>query len=89
MKRNNKFIYPKTVREAIEGKRHYNINDKEKLPSVTTILSATESEEKRESLQRWRDRMGEENATRIVDESAARGPRCTRFLRCIYLKKVI
>ena len=51
MKRNNKFIYPKTVREAIEGKRHYNINDKEKLPSVTTILSATESEEKRESLQ--------------------------------------
>ena len=47
MKRNNKFIYPKTVREAIEGKRHYNINDKEKLPSVTTILSATEPAEKK------------------------------------------
>ncbi len=65
MKRNNKFIYPKTVREAIEGKRHYNINDKEKLPSVTTILSATESEEKRESLKRWRENgRGERDADR-------------------------
>ena len=45
MKRNNKFRYPKTKREVIEGLRHYNIDDKEKLPSVTTILKATESEE--------------------------------------------
>ena len=87
MKRNNKFIYPKTVREAIEGKRHYNINDKEKLPSVTTILSATESEEKRESLQRWREKMGEENATRIVDESAARGTAMHKILEMYILEK--
>ncbi len=31
MKHNNKYIYPKTVRETIEGKRHYNINEKEML----------------------------------------------------------
>ena len=48
MKRNNKYRYPKTIRESINGLRHYNINDKEKLPSVTTILSETQSEEKRE-----------------------------------------
>ena len=42
MKHNNKYIYPKTVRETIEGKRHYDIDSKEKLPSVTTILSNTQ-----------------------------------------------
>ena len=46
MKLNNCFIYPKTVRESIEGVRHYDVG-KEKLPSVTTILKATESEEKK------------------------------------------
>ena len=49
MKRNNSYIYPKTIREVIDGKRHYDINDS-KLPSVTTILSATQTAEKRESL---------------------------------------
>jgi len=87
MKRNNKFIYPKTVREAIEGKRHYNINDKEKLPSVTTILSATEPAEKKEGLKRWREKMGEENATRIVDESAARGTAMHKILEMYILEK--
>ena len=73
MKLNKKFIYPKTKREMIDGLRHYDIDSKEKLPSVTTILKATESPEKQESLQRWREKMGIENAARIVDESAARG----------------
>lgn len=73
MKLNKKFIYPKTKREMIDGLRHYDIDSKEKLPSVTTILKATESLEKQESLQRWREKMGVENAARIVDESAARG----------------
>ena len=73
MKRNNSYRYPKTIREMIDGRRHYEINGKEKLPSVTTILSATQSAEKRESLAAWRGRVGEDEATRIVDRSAARG----------------
>ena len=80
MKKNNNYRYPKTVREMIEGQRHYIINGKDKLPSVTTILSATQSEEKRESLQRWRDRVGEAEATRIVDESGARGTAMHKIL---------
>ena len=48
MKRNNCYKYPKTQRESVNGKRHYVFNE-EKLPSVTTILDATQSEEKRES----------------------------------------
>ena len=73
MKRNNNYIYPKTIREMIDGKRHYEINGNEKLPSVTTILKATEPDEKRESLQAWRDRVGEAEAPRLVDSAGARG----------------
>ena len=74
MKHNNSYVYPKTVRTDIDGKRHYDIDGgKWKLPSVTTILSATQSAEKRESLQRWREREGEDNAARIVARSGARG----------------
>ena len=87
MKRNNNYIYPKTIREMIDGKRHYEINGIEKLPSVTTILKATEPDEKRESLQAWRDRVGDENATRIVDESAARGTAMHKILEKYILEQ--
>ena len=80
MKRNNNYIYPKTIREIIDGKRHYEINGIEKLPSVTTILKATEPDEKRESLQAWSDRVGEEEATRIVDSAGARGTAMHKIL---------
>ena len=56
----------------VEGQRHYNINN-EKLPSVTTILGKTQSKEKAEGLANWRARVGEEEATRIMDQAAARG----------------
>ena len=56
----------------VEGQRHYNINN-EKLPSVTTILGKTQTAEKAEGLANWRARIGEEQATRIMDQAAARG----------------
>ena len=74
MKRNNSYIYPKTVRETIDGQRHY-LMSKEKLPSVTTILAATESLEKTEALAKWRESKGEENAMTPRRSSGARpGP---------------
>ena len=79
LKRNNSYIYPKTIRETIDGKRHYDINNS-KLPSVTTILSATQTAEKRESLAKWRAKMGEESATRIVDQAGARGTAMHKIL---------
>ena len=80
MKLKNIYRYPKTVREAVEGKRHYVISEKEKLPSVTTILSSTESPEKTAALAKWREAKGEEIATRIVDEAAARGTAMHKIL---------
>ena len=79
MKRNSSYRYPKTVREMVEGQRHYILNQ-EKLPSVTTILSATQSAEKRESLAAWRLRVGEAEATRIVDSAGARGTAMHKIL---------
>jgi len=79
MKHNNCYIYPKTVREAINGERHY-VAGQEKLPSVTTILSGTQDPDKASSLQAWRDRVGEANATKIVDEAAARGTAMHKIL---------
>ena len=87
MKRNNNYIYPKTIREMIDGKRHYEINGNEKLPSVTTILSATQPIEKRESLQKWRDRVGEDEATRIVDSAGARGTAMHKILEKYILEE--
>ena len=54
------------------GRRHYEI-DNEKLPSVTTILSQTQSEEKRKSLENWKARVGIQSAERIKNISAMRG----------------
>ena len=45
MKWNKLYNYPPCVRSTIKGMRKYEIG-KEKLPSVTTILSATQSSEK-------------------------------------------
>jgi len=87
MKHNNCYVYPKTVREMIEGKRHYEINGGEKLPSVTTILSSTQDPEKTKSLQAWRDRIGEAAATRIVDEAGIRGTAMHKILENYILKE--
>ena len=79
MKRINKYKYPKSMRSLIDGKRHYDIKE-EKLPSVTTILSATQSEEKRKSLADWRARMGPQYADRVKDLAAMRGTAMHRYL---------
>ena len=79
MKWNKIYNYPKTVRSSVDGVRKYSIND-EKLPSVTTILKATESEDKKESLARWKDRVGEVEADRIKNTAALRGTAMHTYL---------
>ena len=72
MKWNKQFDYPASIRSVINGGRHYNINDT-KLPSVTTILSATQSPEKMAILSKWKQKVGEKKADEIRDDAAARG----------------
>jgi len=79
MKWNKKFIYPKSSRSLIEGKRHYDIGQT-KLPSVTTILSATQSEEKQKSLADWKARLGAQQSDRVRDIAAMRGTAMHTYL---------
>jgi genome maintenance exonuclease 1 len=79
MKWNKKFEYPASIRSSIEGKRHYEITG-QKLPSVTTILSATQSPEKKVKLEEWKKRVGTQQADRIRDVSAMRGTAMHTYL---------
>jgi genome maintenance exonuclease 1 len=47
---------------------------------VTTILGATQSDEKRESLQKWKDRVGMFEAERIKNTAATRGTAMHSYL---------
>lgn len=69
---NNKFFYPKSSKSIINGSRHYSVNE-ENLPSVTTILKATQSQEKIAKLAEWKDRVGHEQAEIIKQEAGSRG----------------
>ena len=79
MKWNQRFVYPKSSRSLVMGRRHYEIGN-DKLPSVTTILSQTQSEEKRKSLANWQARVGQHRADRIRDLSAMRGTSMHTYL---------
>ena len=72
MKWNKLYTYPESTRSTKEGFRTYDVND-EKLPSVTTILNATKSQEAIDSINKWKEKVGEEQATRIKEQAASRG----------------
>ena len=58
------------INDPVTRKRVYQTPDGEKLPSVTTILSATKDQT---HLIEWRKRVGEENAAQITKEAAGVG----------------
>jgi hypothetical protein len=68
-----KFDYKPLSRENINGKRHYCTPDGMKLPSVTTILEKTKSQEKIDALNNWRRRVGPQAAQTITTEAAGTG----------------
>ena len=72
MKWNNKFTYPKSSRSLKNGFGHY-LFDNNKLPSVTSILQATKSDEDKAALENWKKRVGHFEANKIKNEASARG----------------
>ena len=79
MKWNKLYKYPSSTRSLIEGNRHYDVSN-EILPSVTTILQATQSDDKKASLAKWRQKVGDNEAEKIRDEAARRGTAMHEFL---------
>ena len=67
-----KLIYPTSSRETQNGQWVYSVNG-EALPSVTTILSATKTEEEKQKIKDWQNRVGIQQADRIRDQAANRG----------------
>ena len=87
MERNSKFTYPKSTRSIINGSRHYLI-DNSRLPSVTSILSATKSEEDKAGIAAWKERVGHKEAERIKIEATNRGSSMHSFLEKYLLGKL-
>ncbi len=76
----NKFKYEPIKRIDTPEGRRYATPDGQKLPSVTTVLSATTPIEKKQALQEWRNRVGHKKAQEITTEAAGRGTRMHKFL---------
>ena len=63
----NKFNYPKLERLDTDIGRHYLDSDNKPVPSVTTVLSGTSKS--KDGLIQWRNRVGDEEADRIIKQS--------------------
>ena len=81
MKLVDKYVYPKSSREKIDGLRHYSIDGStSKLPSVTTVIGQTKAKREADALEAWKKRVGADEAERIRKESANRGTAMHKYL---------
>lgn len=84
-----RYQYTQIDRTSVEGKRLYLCPDGSKVPSVTTILSATQSPEKALALANWRKSVGEVKANQITAEAAGRGTRMHKYLEDYIMNGVL
>ena len=68
-----RFNYQPINRKQTSEGRKYVTPDGRAVASVTTILDKTKSEEKKQALQEWRNRIGHKKAQEITTEAASRG----------------
>jgi hypothetical protein len=84
MKWNKKYDYPTSSRATVDGIRRYLLGEK-KLPSVTSILDATKSEEDKAALANWRERTGQKEAEAITKAASSRGSQMHNYLESYLL----
>ena len=63
----NIYTYPELKRQESDEGRFYLDSKNNPVPSVTTVLNKTSNKE--DSIQQWRNRVGEEEANRIIKQS--------------------
>ena len=74
MKLVDRYVYPRSSREKIDGLRHYSIDGStSKLPSVTTVIGQTKAKRDKDAIDAWIARVGETEAKRIRIEAEQRG----------------
>ena len=76
MKQNKKYNYVRVSRSETHGSRTYDVHGT-KLPSVTTILAQTKDQS---YLDRWKAKVGHEEAERIKNLSSKRGTSMHKFI---------
>ena len=76
MKRSDKYNYVRVSRSTDQGSRTYDVEGT-KLPSVTTILAKTKDQA---YLDRWKAKVGYEEAERIKNLSSKRGTSMHKFI---------
>ena len=76
MKKNTKYTYVRGSSTTDQGSRTYDFDGK-KLPSVTTILGKTKDQA---FLDRWKAKVGYEEAERIKNHASKRGTSMHKFL---------
>ena len=76
MKQNKKYNYVQVSRSETHGSRTYDVHGT-KLPSVTTILAQTKDQS---YLDRWKAKVGHEEAERIKNLSSKRGTSMHKFI---------
>ena len=76
MKKSNKYKYKRVERNEDHGSRTYDVQGL-KLPSVTTILDKTKD---KTYLDRWKAKVGHEEAARIKNLSSKRGTSMHKFI---------
>jgi len=80
----NLYNYPKLERVELESGRHYLDSNQNPVPSVTTVLSNTSNAS--DGIDRWRQRVGDLEANRIIKQSTDIGTAVHEALES-YLKK--
>ena len=83
MRWNKKYNYPTSSRATVDGVRRYLLGET-KLPSVTSILDATKSEEDKAALANWRERTGLKEAEAITKAASSRGSKMHQLFRVLY-----
>ena len=83
LKKINRYSYIDVRRSENHGTRTYDVQG-HNLPSVTTILSRTKDQKK---LQEWRNRVGNNEANRVMNLSSKRGTLMHKYLEHYVLGK--
>ena len=84
MRWNKKYNYPSSSRATEHGIRRYLLGES-KLPSVTSVLDSTRSDEEKAALANWRARTGEAAASKIVKDATSRGSSLHNYLESFLL----
>lgn len=72
-------LHAKSLRE--NGNQYYVDAKGDRLPSVTTILNATQPQEARDRLMNWRRRVGKDEANRISGKASRRGMQTHKYIQ--------